>query len=284
MKLLLAYNPHSGKNRIGKNLDYIVSVLKEKYEVTVYESTAPKSISNYIENLDIEYDVIMLCGGDGTVNEGINGIMMSKYRPKVALIPTGTTNDFVNNFGIKKNIKKALDIVLNGYTKTHTIYKANDVYFDYITCLGMMTDITYQEKKKKLGTFSYYLRCMTAIFRAKHINAKIKFDGQEVRDGKTAIIFMTNSNHACGYKMKKYDGKLACMYIKGNRLSFALQFGFYMWFHKAKHFYLCNEVEIETDAKEFNVDGEKGVMTDNKLVIKPVEDLTFFAKEKKKKK
>ncbi|MCR5350759.1 MAG: hypothetical protein K6E20_07205 [Acholeplasmatales bacterium] len=284
MKLLLCYNPHSGKNRIGKNLDFIVSTLSQQYEVDVYESTAPKSISEKIKNLDVEYDVIMLCGGDGTVNEGINGIMMSKYRPKVAIIPTGTTNDFVNNFGIKKNIKKALDVVLNGYTKEHTIYKTNDVYFNYVNCMGMMTDITYQDKKKKLGTFSYYLRAIAGFFKSKHIQAKVKFDGKEVSSGKTAMVFMSNSNHACGYKMKKVDGKLSCVIIKGNRLLFAIQFGWYMWFHKAKHFYLCNEVEIETDAKEYNIDGEKGIINDNKLVIKPAENLTFFAKEKKKKK
>lgn len=283
MKLLLAYNPHSGKNRIGKNLDYILSVLKQKYEVDVYESEAPKSISTYIEKLEIEYDVIMLCGGDGTVNEGINGIMRSKYRPKIALIPTGTTNDFVNNFGIKKNIKKALQILLDGNTKNHMIYKANDQYFDYVSCLGMMTDITYQDKPKKFGTFSYYLRCIKGIFTCKHIKAKVFFDGKEVHDGKTAMIMITNSNHACGYKIKKYD-KLGCVIIKGNKLSFALQFAWFLWFHKAKHFYLCNEVLIETDNKEFNLDGERGIVVDNKIDIKPVEELTFFSKKKKEKK
>ncbi len=210
MKLLLAYNPYSGKNRIGKNLDFIVQTLSTKYEVTVFESTAPKSISTYIENLDVEYDVIMLCGGDGTVNEGINGVMRSKYRPKIALIPTGTTNDFVNNFGITKNIKKALNIVLEGNTKKHMIYKSNDTYFDYVVCCGMMTDITYQQKAKKLGTFSYYLRAIKGIFTCKHIKAKVTLDDKVVSEGKTAMIMISNSNHACGYKIKKYD-KLACV-------------------------------------------------------------------------
>jgi len=283
MKLLLAYNPHSGKNRIGKNLDYILSVLKDKYEVTVYESEAPKSISKYIENLDIEYDVIMLCGGDGTVNEGINGIMRSKYRPIVALMPTGTTNDFVNNFGITRNIKKTLDVILEGNTKKHMIYKSNNDYFDYAVCMGMMTDITYQEKKKRLGTFSYYLRCVKGIFTCKHIDAKIKFDGNLVSEGKTAMVMITNSNHVCGYKIKKYDGKLACAIIKGNKFMFALRFVKYLWFHKAKNFYLCNEVEIETNSKEYNMDGERGIIVDNKLIINPVEELTFFTKVKKKK-
>lgn len=66
--------------------------------------------------VDRKYDIVIAAGGDGTLNEVVNGLAEQDYRPKVGLIPVGTTNDFARALHIPRDILAATDIIIKGDT------------------------------------------------------------------------------------------------------------------------------------------------------------------------
>ena len=114
MRALIIYNSFSGKNKITKKIDYINKRLKEKYNVIdVYESKYKNDIKNHILVYANNYNVIIIAGGDGSLNEAINGLVLLKSKPMLGYIPMGTCNDLGHSLGLKKKLAKTLDIILD---------------------------------------------------------------------------------------------------------------------------------------------------------------------------
>ena len=93
----LIYNPTSGQEIIKKNIAEVLDVLEDVgYETSAYQTTpAPLSAQNEAERAaKAGFDLIVAAGGDGTINEVVNGVAPLKNRPKLAFISTGTTNDY----------------------------------------------------------------------------------------------------------------------------------------------------------------------------------------------
>ena len=145
-KLLLVYNPFSGRGKTAK-IEKLKSLIKDKFEIDSFESDTVGSIFRYIiENGRKVYDVILICGGDGTINEAVKAIVKLSYSPKIAVFPTGTMNDFANYLKMSKNPKKMAKYLLNMKTKKHTVYAANDSAFVYGFALGMLSNISYERE------------------------------------------------------------------------------------------------------------------------------------------
>lgn len=93
----LIYNPTSGQEIIKKNIAEVLDVLEDVgYETSAYQTTpAPLSAQKEAERAaKAGFDLIIAAGGDGTINEVVNGVANLDERPKLAFIPTGTTNDY----------------------------------------------------------------------------------------------------------------------------------------------------------------------------------------------
>ena len=107
MRALVVYNVYSGKSKIVKHIDYICQKLKSKYEIVeTFASVGPNSIRDYVVQNAGDYDLVVASGGDGSINEVINGLMMIKNRPTLAYVPTGTCNDTGKTLGLKKNQRR----------------------------------------------------------------------------------------------------------------------------------------------------------------------------------
>ena len=160
MRALVVYNNFSGRSKANKRIDYVCEMLKTKYEIVeFFESCGPKSITNHIACCGCDYDFIVAIGGDGSVHEAINGIMMLDKKPKIAYIPTGTCNDSAKTLGLGKNIKQTMKKILDGNSTKLDIFKVNDSYFVYGLAAGMLTEISYDashESKKNMGKLAYY--------------------------------------------------------------------------------------------------------------------------------
>ena len=104
-KLLFAINPHAGKGEIKtKALEVIDQFAHAGYEVTVHTTQRRREITHLLAGRAALYDLVVGCGGDGTLNETIDGLMHSGQRPPLGYIPAGTVNDFASSLGISKNI------------------------------------------------------------------------------------------------------------------------------------------------------------------------------------
>ena len=146
-KARLIYNPVSGHEQMPKNVADILDVLEQAgYEASAFRTTPEQnSARNEATRAAKEgFDLIVAAGGDGTINEVVNGIAFLDKRPKMAIIPAGTTNDYARALAIPRdNIPDAAKVILKNKTRKMDIGKAvfgdQTQYFVNIAASGSLT-------------------------------------------------------------------------------------------------------------------------------------------------
>lgn len=225
MKARLIYNPTSGKELLKKNLADILNVMEEAgYESSAYATTPePFSAKNEAARCaKAGFDLIVAAGGDGTINEVINGIAPLENRPKLAIIPGGTTNDFARALHIPRdNVVKAAEVILKNQTIRSDIGKAGDTYFMNIGAGGNLTELTYEvpsQLKSIFGYLAYLVKGAEMLPRVKPINMKLQFDEGEYV-GKASMFFLGLTNSIGGFEQiapdaQLDDGKFSLIIVK----------------------------------------------------------------------
>ena len=159
--LLLIVNPLSGRGKIRGELLRVVEIFSNNdYNVTVYPTKSRGDATVKMSSLTSgEYDIIVVCGGDGTLNEVITGLMKARLKTVLGYIPSGTLNEWSTGLGIAKNIAKAARDILDGTEITLDIGKFDDRYFSYTASFGAFTSASYsapQDVKNVLGQAAYF--------------------------------------------------------------------------------------------------------------------------------
>ncbi len=206
MKCLYVYNPTSGRQKNGKSAEYIKSRLLTKFDVVDVKPTKKRGDAGlYALEACGKYDVLVVSGGDGTVNEVINAIAEHPQKPKLGYIPTGTTNDLAHSLKIPKNIKKAVDIILGQHYIKHDIFKVNDRYGIYVCAFGLFSASSYtasQKSKKKFGKLAYYVSGIKELSHARKFPITLKTDLLEI-ESNVILGIIANSKYVSGYKINK---------------------------------------------------------------------------------
>ncbi len=103
------------------------------------------------------YKTIVAAGGDGTVNEVVNGIGESDVT--FGILPVGTMNVFALELGIPmNNLRKAWDVIEAGHTREVDLAMGNDEYFVQLAGVGLDAEVVRQttpDFKRALGPVSY---------------------------------------------------------------------------------------------------------------------------------
>ncbi|GAB3042939.1 diacylglycerol kinase [Virgibacillus ainsalahensis] len=273
-KARIIYNPTSGREAFKKVLPTVL----ERFEVAGYETSAHATTCEGDATeaarvaVDREYDLVIAAGGDGTINEVINGIAELEPRPKLGIIPMGTTNDFARALHIPRDIKKAVDIILADQSMLLDIGRVNnDQYFMNIAGGGKLTELTYEVPSKLktiLGQMAYYMKGVEMLPSLKPIRAKIEYDGNIV-DEDIMLFLLSNTNSVAGFEKLAPDAKIDDGYFdllilrKINLAEFIriaslalrgahLESENIIYVH-AKH------IKVTTDEKmQLNIDGEYG--------------------------
>lgn len=269
MKAVYIYNPHSGKGRKVKRINYIVNSLKNDYEVfDVIETKTREETITSASNACGKYDVLIFSGGDGTFNNILNGIGEKENAPILGYIPMGTINDLAHNLNIPCNYKKAIKCIKNQNINTFDIGKINNDYFGYVCAAGSFTNISYktnQKLKKILGAYGYYFYGFLELFKIKYINVDLLIDGEEYHE-KTALVFVLNSKNVGGFKINKdsdcNDGLFDVFIIKPGFNKGVFNFIRFFGFHRGKNRIIHKKAkEIKVSIAEnpnWCVDGEEG--------------------------
>lgn len=209
----VVYNPNSGK---GKKKDDFVknvkSILKQhNYDATFYKTEKAGDATRIISELKEPYHLVIVAGGDGTLNEGITGNLMRKEKYVLAQLPVGTVNDVGSMYGFTKNYKKDLELLLNGAIKSVDTCLINQKPFVYVACLGNYVDVSYatpRDLKEKYGKFGYALYGATKIKEEiKNYDIEYEVEGK-THEGKFSFIFITNSSRVAGISNIYQDVKL----------------------------------------------------------------------------
>ncbi|MBJ8349586.1 diacylglycerol kinase family lipid kinase [Streptococcus zalophi] len=211
----LIYNPISGQEIIKKNVADILTILEGfGYETSAFQTTPePDSAKNEAKRAAISgFDLIVAAGGDGTINEVVNGIAPLDKRPKMAIIPTGTTNDFARALKIPRgNPLKAAELIGKKKTLKMDIGKAfDDTYFINIAAAGSLTELTYSvpsQLKTMFGYLAYLAKGVELLPRLSNIPVKV-FHDQGIFEGNVSMIFAALTNSVGGFEQIAPDAKL----------------------------------------------------------------------------
>lgn len=184
-KMFLVVNPYSGTAKARTELLKIVRTFSDEgYDVTVYPTKARKDATEKVATLKKgEYDIITVCGGDGTLNETISGYMEAKIDCPIGYIPLGTLNEWSSSIGIAKNTSRAAKDILSGRQAIIDIGKFDDKYFTYTASFGAFTQASYsapQEVKNVLGQVAYLFEGIKSVSAIKPIYMKLTCDDRVI--------------------------------------------------------------------------------------------------------
>ncbi len=206
-RLLLIVNPLSGQAKMNTKLLKVVEIFSSAdYSVTVYPTKAKGDATNHCLTLsDNDYDLIVVCGGDGTLNEVITGIMQKGLNIPLGYIPAGTLNEWSSGLKISRNIETAAKDILTGQRIRLDIGKFGDKYFSYTSSFGAFTSASYsapQDVKNVLGQAAYFFEGIKSLAAIKPIRLKCSYEQGEV-EGEFLFGAISNSMSVGG--IVKYD-------------------------------------------------------------------------------
>lgn len=223
------YNPTSGREAMKKDLIGILDIMENAgYETSAFATTAEEnSAQNEAKRAARDgFDLLIAAGGDGTINEVVNGIAPLKKRPKMGIIPAGTTNDYARALKIpREDPLAAAKVIAKEKTIRMDIGQANDNYFVNIAAGGLLSEITYSvpsELKSQFGYLAYLAKGAELLPRIKPVNMKIKYDDGEF-DGKASMFFVALTNSVGGFEQivpdaSLDDGKFTLIIVKTSNL------------------------------------------------------------------
>ena len=198
MKALFVVNPVAGK---GKALEIIKSFepfirneISYQIEITKYKGQATEIVRSYTSREDY---IVFSVGGDGTLNEVVNGIVGTKS--SLAIIPAGSGNDFIRSVYEPHTIEELLIELIKGTDYPIDVIEIGKKHFLNIASVGLDADIVYNASRyKKLrfvkGDLAYIISLFKSIFGKKGIQAKVTIDGKEICNQDILLLAVANGS------------------------------------------------------------------------------------------
>ena len=185
-KVLFVMNPFSGQKRANRYLPEIIQMFNQAgYEVTVHITSGHGDATIAVERMAADKDLVVCCGGDGTLNETITGLLTIGAKVPIGYIPAGTTNDFAASLKLSTNILQATQDILLGEAQSFDVGRFNGRYFSYVASFGAFTKSSYvvpQNIKNALGHAAYVLGGISELSQLRKEHLRLEIDGQVVED------------------------------------------------------------------------------------------------------
>lgn len=185
-KMLFVMNPCSGQKRANRLLPDILSLYSGAgYDVTVHMTQGPGDGGQAVERMAPYVDIVVCCGGDGTFNEVLSGLLHSRINIPIGYIPAGSTNDFAASLHLPSGIMKAAQAVLEGVPTVYDAGKFGGRYFSYVASFGAFTRVSYstpQNVKNALGHTAYVLEGIQELSQIRKEHVRIDLDDRVIED------------------------------------------------------------------------------------------------------
>ncbi|MDQ0176050.1 diacylglycerol kinase [Bacillus chungangensis] len=269
----IIYNPTSGRELFKRHLaDVLQKLEKAGYEASCHATTKEgDAIQAAKVAVERKYDVVIAAGGDGTINEVVNGLAEQPYRPKLGIIPTGTTNDFARALHIPRDVEKATDIIIKNDLIPIDIGRMNEHYFINIAGGGRLTELTYEvpsKLKTMLGQLAYYLKGIEMLPSIKPSEVTIEYDGK-LYEGEIMMFLVGLTNSIGGFEKIApdaclNDGLFSLIILKKTNLAEFIRLATLALrgehIHNPNIIYVkANRVKVHSREKmQLNIDGEFG--------------------------
>lgn len=202
-KLLLIVNPVAGKLLARTDFfDIVNTFCGAGYTVTTHITQSKNHGTHLAKQANEEnYDLIVCCGGDGTLNEVITGILQSENPIPLGYIPTGSTNDFARTLKISSSpILASKAILKKNSIVIDTGCFNGKMYFSYIASFGAFSAVSYtasQDAKNTFGHFAYLIEGIKDIPRIQTYSITVDADGKKTK-GDFIFGAVTNTTSVAG--------------------------------------------------------------------------------------
>ena len=221
--ILIIVNPNAGKGKVQKKIHKIAhNFSKQGYLVDIIYTRIDYFASSIIRDYKGNLDLVICCGGDGTLNDLINAVMKLDKKPQISFIPLGTMNDYANTIGLFRfkfwmpnNMKNAEQVKVD-------IGKFNEKYFNYVVAFGAFTMVPYvtrQSLKKVFGKIAYFIVAIRYLKKIKSYDLEVNVDGKIIK-GKFIYGSISNSKSIGGFgwfrkrQIDLSDGKYEVVLVK----------------------------------------------------------------------
>lgn len=190
-KILAIINPTAGRTKSQRGTFDIVDVFSTLgCDFDIKTTTKRGDATEFAKEYGMNYDVILCCGGDGTLNETINGVMCLPERRPIGYVPTGSTCDLATTLGIPSEIRAAVELIISDKRNTYDIGNFNDRHFCYVASFGVGSSFSYttpQKMKNVFGKAAYFIdpflcHPRTLLAGLKPVHIKIEYDDGIIED------------------------------------------------------------------------------------------------------
>ncbi len=273
-KIIFIINPISGVVK-RKNVDNQIALFidKEKYDYQIIHTEYAQHAINLTEQAIIDgADIIVAVGGDGSVNEVVNGLKGSKV--KLGIIPLGSGNGLARFLKIPFKIKDAIEVInRNNYTSVDTV-NVNERLFLSIAGIGFDALVAKRfAKYNKRGFWSYFTIASKEYRMYSPKNYQLTLNGEVIKRRALMIVFANSDqfgyNTSIAPHAKIDDGMIDVCVVKKipvYKMLFFIQLLFLKQLYKTNYLEIIKTKEVFIERKRnrvVNIDGEAVKLTKN---------------------
>lgn len=222
-KLLFIINPRAGVKKNKRFLDEAISIFEQAgYKVDIKYTKKRSDGTTIARYLGSRADLVVCMGGDGTLNEVMQGMIDSGAKTPLGYIPAGSTNDFATSLGLKTNPKEQAEFIVSNEAKTLDLGWFNGRYFVYTASAGIFTKTSYstpQDLKNRIGHMAYILTGVRELFHIRRMKLKIELENKTY-EGRYIFVAINNATKVGGVMkldeniVRFNDGKFELMLVE----------------------------------------------------------------------
>ena len=222
-KMLFILNPCAGTKKANKFLAEILALFnRADYQTQVYVTAKSKDAIRAVKMFGAGKDLVVCCGGDGTFNETVTGLLEAGLSIPLGYIPAGSTNDFANSLKLSMHPLEAAKTIIEGTPQPLDIGFFNGRYFSYVASFGAFTKASYntpQSVKNALGHTAYILESIKELATIRQLPVRLELDGDTV-EGNYIFGAICNSTSVGGIltldpnQVDMTDGKFEILLVR----------------------------------------------------------------------
>lgn len=259
------YNPESGRGRVAREAEQIDEIFRTNgYRVI------PQPIDFAVNPFEGHetIDLMVVAGGDGTINFAVNAMKRKGLDIPIGVIPAGTANDFAGALGMSNELLEAARQVATGCEDRVDVGRVNDLWFVNIFSFGIFTTTsqrTPNSRKHRIGKLAYIIEGVKEFRTIHAVPLEIVADGEHF-DLRSLMVLIFNGETAGGFRLARTasirDGLFNCILLeKKDLFRSTLAMGQYLLGGNPKivrHF-RARKIDIQSTVNEpTDVDGQPG--------------------------
>ncbi len=208
-RTLVIVNPTARHGVSERLVPLVVSLIDDHLDYSLVLTERPGHATELAAEAG-SYDMVVAVGGDGTVHEVLNGIMRlsAEDRPVLAVLPTGSGNDYRRTLGISTDLTSAVREILCGRRTRMDVGVVNGVYFANSLAIGLDARVTARAAEIKSttgwsGLPLYFRALMYVLFRQFHAHrVRLSLDGGPILERELLLVAITNGpTYGGGFKI-----------------------------------------------------------------------------------